>query len=116
VFDYKYYQDDIIGQVDKRFANTGRVPGQRFGTTSARSAISKAAPVLAGAIADRAGLSQRQTAFLTGAATAAYGLWNKVNPSDITKIAGQPDQARQAIRKNKPTGLRSRSTSVFTTP
>ena len=117
VFDYKFYQDEIIGQVDKRFANTGRVPNQRFGSASARSAISKAAPVLAGAIADRAGLTQRQTAFLTGAATAAYGLYNKINPG-TTKIAGQVDQARNSIRTgNGRSGSgRNRTTTVFTSP
>tara|TARA_S200002703_G_scaffold143067_1_gene135826 strand:+ start:599 stop:1579 length:981 start_codon:yes stop_codon:yes gene_type:complete len=117
VFDYKFYQDEIIGQVDKRFANTGRVPGQRFGTASQRSAISKAAPVLAGAIADRAGLTQRQTAFLTGAASAAYGLWNKINPG-TTKVTGQPDQTRNSIRTgNGRSGSgTNRTTTVFTSP
>jgi len=117
VFDYKYYTDEIIGQVDKRFANTGRVPNQRFGSTFSRSAISKAAPVLAGAIADRAGLTQRQTAFLTGASAAAYGLWNKINPG-TTKIAGQTDQARNSIRTgNGRSGAgRNRTQTVFTSP
>ena len=108
VFDYKYYQDDIIGQVDKRFANTGRVPNQRFGSFFTRKGITQGATVLAGAVADRAGLTQRQTAFLTGAATAAYGLWNKVNPG-VPKITGQADPTRKSIRN-------AEKVSIFTVP
>ena len=108
VFDYKYYQDEIIGQVDKRFANTGRVPNQRFGSFFTRTGIAQGATVLAGAVADRAGLTQRQTAFLTGAATAAYGLWNKVNPG-VPKITGQADPTRKSIRN-------AEKVSIFTVP
>ena len=72
VFDYKYYKDRIHYEVDKRFATDGR---RRFGRATVRSGIEQGAAVLAGQVAARSGLTQRQQAFLTGATTAALNIF-----------------------------------------
>ena len=73
VFDYKYFQDEIKYEVDKSFATD---PRQRFGWSTVRTGIEQGAAVLAGQVAQRSGLTQRQQAFLTGATTAAVNIFN----------------------------------------
>lgn len=72
VFDYKYYKDEIHYEVDKSFETDGR---RRFGRATVRSGIEQGAAVIAGQVAARSGLTQRQQAFLTGATTAALNIF-----------------------------------------
>lgn len=71
VFDYKYFQDKQLKPViaDEPI---------RTGDPTITSGFQQGAAVLAGQIARRAGLSQRQTAFLTGATTVARQVFGKV--------------------------------------
>jgi hypothetical protein len=73
VFDYKYFQDKQIKQV---FAQGVEVDeGNPFIT----SGVQQGASVLAGDLARRFGLSQKQQIFLTGATTVARQVFGKVN-------------------------------------
>ena len=96
VFDYKYYQDRIEYEVDKSFATD---PRQRFGRATTRTGIEQGAAVLAGQVAQRSGLTQRQQAFLTGATTAAVNIFTA------------PHVRRRAISREV---LNQNKTDVFT--
>ena len=94
VFDYKYYKDKIHYEVDKRFATDGR---RRFGRSTARTGIEQGAAVLAGQVAARSGLTQRQQAFLTGATTAAV---------NIFKVGGNLAGGGGAVSRTTSTSVR----------
>ena len=94
VFDYKYYKDKIHYEVDKRFATDGR---RRFGRSTVRTGIEQGAAVLAGQVAARSGLTQRQQAFLTGATTAAV---------NIFKVGGNLAGGGGAVSRTTSTSVR----------
>ena len=96
VFDYKYFEDKINYEVDKSFATD---PRQRFGRSTVRTGIEQGAAVLAGQVAQRSGLTQRQQAFLTGATTAAVNIFTA------------PHVRRRAITREV---LNQNKTDVFT--
>lgn len=96
VFDYKYFKDEIKYEVDKNFATD---PRQRFGRATVRTGIEQGAAVLAGQVAQRSGLTQRQQAFLTGATTAAVNIFTA------------PHVRRRAISREV---LNQNKTDVFT--
>lgn len=104
VFDYKYYKDKIHYEVDKRFATDGR---RRFGRATVRTGIEQGAAVLAGQVAARSGLTQRQQAFLTGATTAAL---------NIFKVGGNLAGGGGAVSRSKITRdiINQNKVDVFT--
>jgi hypothetical protein len=75
VFDYKYFKDKKIGPPIQKIARQDPTFFERL----AQKGITQGASVLLGDVARRAGLSQKQQAFLTGATTVARQVFGSVN-------------------------------------